>query len=163
MGGLSLGIAIEALVAVLLAVTIGYCVLVNQKLVQLRSDQSELKMIVRDLNAATGQAEQAIAGLRQNAQTVEQSLGEQIDKVRSLDEQLAGSIDKGEVLLSKLSTLTRAHQVRSAAASDVKPHAQTFRQSEIGLGKLNAQRRNKDEHLGDEHLGDELLQDEVAA
>lgn len=67
MGGLSLGIAIEALVAVLLAVTIGYCVLVNRKLIQLRSDQSELKVIVRDLHAATGQAEQAIAGLRECA------------------------------------------------------------------------------------------------
>ena len=49
MSGFSLGVAIEVLVAVLLAVTIGYCVLVNRKLVQLRSDQSELKMIVREL------------------------------------------------------------------------------------------------------------------
>ena len=110
------------------------------------------------LTKGLGQAEQAIAGLRQNAQTVQQSLGEQIDKVRSLDEQLTGRIEQGEVLLSKLSTLTRAHQVRSAAASDARLHAQPFRQSEIGLGKLNAQRRNRDESIEDG-----LLQDEVAA
>jgi uncharacterized protein DUF6468 len=154
MGGFSLSIAIEVLVAVLLAVTIGYCILVNRKLVQLRSDQSELKMIVRDLHAATGQAEQAIAGLRQSAQTAEQSLGGQLEMVRSLDEQLIGSIGRGEVLLSKLSTLTHAYQVRSTAA----PKAQSISQSEIGLGKLNAQRRERGEIPGDE-----LLQDEVAA
>ena len=159
MSGFSLGIAIEVLVAVLLAVTIAYCVLVNRKLVQLRSDQSELKMIVRDLHAATGQAEQAIAGLRQSAQTAELSLGEQLDMVRSLDQQLIGSIGQGEVLLSKLSTLTRAYQARCAAASDAAPQAQPIRQSEIGLGKLNAQRRGD----GDDKPADDLLLDEVAA
>lgn len=158
MGGFSLGIAIEALVAVLLAVTIGYCVLVNRKLVQLRSDQSELKMIVRDLHAATSQAEQAIAGLRQSAQTAEHSLGKQVEMVRSLDEQLIGSIGQGEALISKLSTLTRANQARGRDASGPTPQAQPMRQSEIGLGKLNAQRRDR--------RGlpvDELLQDEAAA
>jgi hypothetical protein len=158
MGGFSLGIAIELLVAVLLAVTIGYCVLVNQKLVQLRSDQSELKMIVRDLHAATNQAELAIAGLRQSAQTAEQSLGGQLEMVRSLDEQLTGSIGQGEVLLTKLTTVTRAYQARSSAASRAAPKPQPILQSEIGLGKLNAQRQDKNDIREDE-----LLQDEVAA
>lgn len=158
MGGSFLGIAIEMLVAVLLAVTIGYCVLVNRKLVQLRSDQSELKMIVRDLHAATNQAELAIAGLRQSAQTAEQSLGGQLEMVRSLDEQLKGNIGQGEVLLAKLSTVTRAYQARSTAASREAPKPQPILQSEIGLGKLNAQRRDS----GDIRE-DKLLQDEVAA
>ena len=158
MGGFSLGIAIEALVAVLLAVTIAYCILVNRKLVQLRSDQSELKMIVRDLHAATGQAEQAIKGLRQNAQTAEESLGGLLETVRSLDEQLTGSIDQGEVLLSKLSIVTRSYRERSRAASNGTSKTQPIRQSEIGLGKLNAQRRD-----GRDVPGDELLQDEAAA
>ena len=130
----------------------------NQKLVQLRSDQSELKKIVRDLHAATNQAERAIAGLRQSAQTAEQSLGGQLEMVRSLDEQLTGSIGRGEVLLSKLSTVTRAYKARSTTATQTTPKPQPIRQSEIGLGKLNAQRR--DESASPE---DELLQDEVAA
>ncbi len=158
MGGFSLSIAIEMLVAVLLAVTIGYCVLVNRKLVQLRSDQSELKKIVRDLHAATGQAEHAIAGLRQSAQTAEHSLGGQLEMVRSLDEQLAGSIGQGEVLLSKLSTMIRAYQSRASVASRAAPSGQPIRQSEIGLGKLNAQRRDQSDLREDD-----LLQEEAAA
>lgn len=158
MGGFSLGFALELLVAVLLAVTIGYCVLVNRKLVQLRSDQSELKKIVRDLHAATGQAEQAIAGLRQSAQTAEQSLGGQLEMVRSLDEQLIGSIGQGEALMSKLSTLTRAYQAGGHAAPNATPKAPPMHQREIGLGKLNAERRSRNEYPGDE-----ILQDDVAA
>ena len=42
-------------VAVLLAVTIAYCLVVNRKLEQLRSDQSDIRVVIRDLSAATGQ------------------------------------------------------------------------------------------------------------
>ena len=148
MGGHFLGIAIEGLVAVLLAVTIGYCVLVNRKLVQLRSDQSELKTIVRDLHAATGQAEHAIAGLRQGACVAEESLGRQIEHVRGLDAQLSASIDKGETLLTKLAAMPRAHPSRGPSASGARPQGQEIRQNSIGLGLLNAQRRNEAEKTG---------------
>ena len=145
MGGHFLGIAIEALVAVLLAVTIGYCVLVNRKLVQLRSDQSELKMIVRDLHAATGQAEQAISGVRQGAGIAEESLGRQIEHVRGLDAKLSASIDKGEALLTKLAVMPSAQQPRGPATSSARSQGKEIRQSSIGLGKLNAQRRSEAE------------------
>ena len=148
MGGHLLGVAIELLVAVLLAVTIGYCVLVNQKLVQLRSDQSELKAIVRDLHAATGQAEQAIAGLQQSAHIAESSLGKQIERVRSLDEQLGTSISKGEALLTKLAAMPRLRQSRGASGSNARTQAPANRQSSIGLGMLNAQRRDEAEKAG---------------
>ena len=114
MGGSFLGVMIELLVAVLLAVTIAYCVLVNRKLVQLRSDQSELKTIVRELHVATNQAEHAIAGLRQGAQNADRSLTQQIERVRELDEQITTNIDKGEALLLKLSAVTRGQPARAA-------------------------------------------------
>jgi hypothetical protein len=145
MGGLSLGIAIEALVAVLLAVTIGYCVLVNRKLIQLRSDQSELKVIIRDLHAATGQAEHAIAGLRESAQLADQTLVQQIERVRTLDEQLRTNIGKGESLLAKFAAMPRAPQARRPATSAAEEQSEPIRQNAIGLGMLNAQRRRQDE------------------
>lgn len=157
MGGSALGIAIEALVAVLLAVTIGYCVLVNHKLVQLRSDQSELKAIVRDLHAATAQAEHAIAGLRESAQTADDSLGHQLDRVRNLDQQLRANIGKGEALLAKLAVIPRGAQAAAPPQAGSRPHGKTVRQSGIGLGLLNAQRRNAAAGAGG------LDDDEVAA
>ena len=158
MGGLSLGVAIEALVAVLLAVTIGYCVLVNRKLIQLRSDQSELKVIVRDLNAVTGQAEHAIAGLRESAHLADQTLGQQIERVRSLDEQLRANIGKGESLLVKFAAMPRAPQAQSPASLAAREQREPIRQNAIGLGMLNAQRRRQAEKSAN---GPE--RDEVAA
>lgn len=149
MGGLSLGIAVETLVAVLLAVTIGYCVLVNRKLIQLRSDQSELKIIVHELHAATGQAEQAIAGLRESAHLADQTLGEQITRVRTLDGQLRTNIGKGESLLAKFATMQRAQPAQPAppaavASSTPRAESQPIRQNSIGLGMLNNQRRKQE-------------------
>lgn len=158
MGGHFLGIAIEALVAVLLAVTIGYCVLVNRKLSQLRSDQSELKVIVSDLHAATGRAERAIAGLRQGASMAEESLGNQIERVRSLDVQLGASIDKGEALLTKFAAMPRMQHSRGPSASNPRTQGPEIRQSMIGLGLANARRREEVEKAGTQSG-----QDEVAA
>lgn len=157
MGGFSLGIAIESLVAVLLAVTIGYCVLVNRKLAQLRSDQSELKSIVRALHMATDQAANAIIGLRESAADADESLGAQLERVKILDKKLRQNIGRGDALLAKLSAMPRASEVGIAdrgREAAVRPAAQATaparsqapaefsRQSKIGLGLLNAQRRN---------------------
>ncbi len=156
MSGLSLGVAIEALVAVLLAVTIGYCVLVNRKLIQLRSDQSELKIIVRDLHGATGQAEQAIAGLRESAQMADETLGQQIQRVRALDEQLISNIGKGESLLAKFATMQRAPQTQAAASPVAREQGQPIRQNKIGLGMLNSQRRKQAEKSSNGKARDEV-------
>ena len=146
MGGSFLGVMIELLVAMLLAVTIAYCVLVNRKLVQLRSDQSELKAIVRELHSATNQAEQAIAGLRLGAQNADQSLAQQIERVRDLDEQLRSNMGKGEALVLKLSAVTRGQHARSSEHADARaqaPASQPIRHSQVGIGLLNAQRRGE--------------------
>jgi len=163
MGGFSLGIAIESLVAVLLAVTIGYCVLVNRKLANLRSDQSELKKIVRDLHLATDHAAQAIVGLRESAANADESIGMQLERVKVLDKQLRESIGRGDALLAQLTAMPRAETIRAArqempprsakstgaapatAAPGVRPQPspsqQTVRKGPVGLGLLNAQRR----------------------
>lgn len=159
MGGFSLGIAIESLVAVLLAVTIGYCVLVNRKLANLRSDQSELKKIVRDLHLATDHAARAIVGLRESAAHADESLGTQLERVKVLDKQLRETIGRGDALLAKLAAMPRVEEVRAARserpskpaagarpatpapAKCTQPAPPAARKRPVGLGLLNAQRR----------------------
>lgn len=161
MGGFSLGIAIESLVAVLLAVTIGYCVLVNRKLAQLRSDQSELKSIVRALHQATDHASHAIVGLRESAAAADETLGTQLERVKILDKKLTESIGRGDALLAKMAAMPRPADIRHQEKSAPKQHKapemapetrkqpvqpptpspSSSRQRSIGLGLLNAQRR----------------------
>ena len=63
MTGLPIGMMVELLVAILLLITIGYCVVVHGKLKWLKSDQAKLIKVIGELNAATANAEHAVAAL----------------------------------------------------------------------------------------------------
>ena len=149
MSGSSLGFVVEALVALLLIVTIGYCFIVNKKLEQLRSDKSELRAIVCDLHRATGQAEQAIGALGETADSVEQTLSSRIARAQDLGARLDAGLEKGEALLSKLTVIARTASKRGAGGPADRPAREVsaaaprkpFRHNEMGLGLLNTQRR----------------------
>lgn len=154
MSGLSLGFVVEALVAILLLVTIGYCVLVNRKLESLRSDKSELRAIIRDLHTATGQAQKAFASLQADAGAVNESLGDHLARARSLQGRLAAQTEHAEALLSKLSVISpgggdrapsapAAMRAPAPAVGQAASHGRhrQVRHSDVGLGLLNAQQR----------------------
>ena len=69
--GMSLGMLVETLVAVLLATTIGYCVMLNQRLKRLHADRDQLRKMVTDLVQATTLANAAIQELKTTAQEAE--------------------------------------------------------------------------------------------
>lgn len=157
MGGFSLGFIFEAIVAVLLVVTISYCLVVNRKLESLRSDKSDLRAIIRDLYAATGHAEQAFGTLRNTTDSVEHTLGEQIARAQKVEKSLGADVQRAEALLSKLSVIVRAQEnarqptqrvstVSAPGDSDriapARSRTPAPRHSEMGLGLLNnVQRR----------------------
>ena len=58
------GMMIESVVAVLLTVTIGYCVILNKRLRRLKADEMSLKATISELITATEIAERAIGGLK---------------------------------------------------------------------------------------------------
>ena len=73
-----LGIAIESLVAVLLMLTIGYCMLLNSRLKRLKADEHSLKATIAELITATEIAERAIGGLKHTVRDVNVNLGNQL-------------------------------------------------------------------------------------
>ena len=66
----SLGLMIESLVAVLLMLTIGYCMLLNTRLKRLKADEHSLKATIAELITATEIAERAIGGLKHTVRDV---------------------------------------------------------------------------------------------
>ena len=70
----SLGIAIESLVAILLLITIGYCMLLNTRLKRLKADEHSLKAVIAELITATEIAERAIGGLKLTVRDVNENL-----------------------------------------------------------------------------------------
>ncbi|WP_181707500.1 DUF6468 domain-containing protein [Chthonobacter rhizosphaerae] len=75
MTGLNLGMIIEIIVAVLLVLTIAYCMVLNKRLTRLRADEEVLRATISELITATEIAERAILGLKATAAECEKTLG----------------------------------------------------------------------------------------
>ena len=69
-----LGLMIESLVAVLLLLTITFCIVLNRRLKKLRADEQALKGTISELITATEIAERAIAGLKMTVRDCDQNL-----------------------------------------------------------------------------------------
>jgi hypothetical protein len=109
----SFGLIIESLVAVLLLLTIGYCVLLNSRLKRLKADEQALKGTISELITATEIAGRAVAGLKAAAQECDGTLGERMREAERLATGMQRQLKAGELLLSEL--------IRSGIAQPVAP------------------------------------------
>lgn len=94
---------VDVLVAVLLVVTIGYAIVLNQRLGRLRRDKAQLEKLAVTFGESTARAEDSILKLRKTAE----SLQERIDKAQSLRDDLAFLIDRGGQAADNLEDLVR--------------------------------------------------------
>src|SRR5438105_7381782 len=92
----SLGIAIESLVALLLLLTIGYCMLLNGRLKRLKADEHSLKATIGELITATEIAERAIGGLKHTVRDVNENLGTQLASAAQMAEHLKRQLAEGD-------------------------------------------------------------------
>jgi chromosome segregation ATPase len=104
----SFGIVIESLVAVLLVLTIGYCMLLNTRLKRLKADEHSLKATIGELITATEIAERAIGGLKHTVRDVNENLGNQLTSAAQLSLQLKKQLAEGDNILRRLSRIAIA-------------------------------------------------------
>ncbi|MCA6110523.1 DUF6468 domain-containing protein [Bradyrhizobium cenepequi] len=104
----SLGIAIESLVAVLLMLTIGYCMLLNKRLQRLKADEHSLKATIAELITATEIAERAIGGLKHTVRDVNENLGSQLTAATQMSAQLKGHLSEADAMIRRLSRILQA-------------------------------------------------------
>jgi hypothetical protein len=104
----SLGIAIESLVAILLMLTIGYCILLNARLKRLKADEHSLKATIAELITATEIAERAIGGLKLTVRDVNENLGSQLAAASELSVQLKKQLAEGDAVFRRLSRIAIA-------------------------------------------------------
>src|SRR6202451_2537383 len=101
----SLGLAIESLVAVLLILTIGYCMLLNSRLKRLKADEHSLKAVIGELITATEIAERAIGGLKHTVRDVNEHLGNQLRSASDMSQQLKKQLAEGDNIIRRLSRI----------------------------------------------------------
>jgi chromosome segregation ATPase len=119
------GLMIESLVAILLLVTIGYCVLLNKRLTHLKANEQTLKTTIAELVTATEGAERAIAGLKQTVRDSDQTLGEQLRAAERLSAELPQQIARAETITNRISRIVGAARPLedAAAAAPATPDA----------------------------------------
>ena len=111
----SLGMTIEALVAVLLLITIGYCMLLNNRLKRLRSDEHSLKAVIAELITATEIAERAIGGLKHAVRDVNEDLGDQLTSAAQMSEHLKRQLSECDHVVRRLSKIAIAARPQNQA------------------------------------------------
>jgi chromosome segregation ATPase len=104
----SFGIAIESLVAILLLLTIGYCMLLNTRLKRLKADEHSLKATIGELITATEIAERAIGGLKHTVRDVNENLGNQLTSAAQMSQQLKNQLAEGDNVIRRLSRIAIA-------------------------------------------------------
>ena len=102
------GFMIESLVAILLVLTIGYCILLNGRLKRLKADEQMLKATISELITATEIAERAIAGLKLTVRDCDQTLGERLRTAERFSADIERQLDAGEDILDRLAQITKA-------------------------------------------------------
>jgi hypothetical protein len=116
-----LGLIIESLVAILLMLTIAYCMMLNRRLKLLRADEGALRVTIGELITATEIAERAIAGLKVNARECELGLGERLSRAErvtaDLDRKLLACREVVEYL-SQTPTTSRCAEEASRPVQD---------------------------------------------
>jgi hypothetical protein len=121
--GMSLGMIVEGSVSVLLAVTIGYCAVLNGRLKRLHSDRETLAKMVTDLVQATTLANAAVMELKTAALEAETKLNERLEEAYTLEDKLAGQVSNGSQLVEKIVRITAAAKSQQvpAAVPEQKP------------------------------------------
>jgi hypothetical protein len=105
-----IGFMIETLVAILLGITIAYCIILNNRLKRLKADEQSLRATISELITATEIAERAVAGLKLTAHECEHTLGERLKAADRFCSDLSKQVKGGEMVLSRLARVVVAAQ-----------------------------------------------------
>lgn len=108
MMGLSLGLVIEGAVAILLATTIGYCMVLNRRITTLQADRTALQQMIADLVQATTMANTAIKGLRETAVEADETLNQRLNEAERFAIELANHVNSGQAVMDRIAKITQA-------------------------------------------------------
>jgi low affinity Fe/Cu permease len=123
-----LPLTIEAMVAVLLLVTILYCIRLNEQLKRLKADGTTMQQTIAELITATESAERAIAGLKSTVREAEETLGERLKSAEHFSNEMRQNATAGAEVLNRLSKIAGARlmEVEPAEEKPATPDAKTI-------------------------------------
>ncbi len=103
-----LPLTIEGLVAILLLLTILYCIRLNEQLKRLKADGTTMQQTIAELITATESAERAIAGLKTTVREAEETLGERLKSAERFSIEIKRNTTDCAEVLDRLSKIASA-------------------------------------------------------
>jgi hypothetical protein len=118
-------LTIEMLVALLLLLTILYCVRLNTQLKRLKGDESTMKSTIAELVTGIETAERAIAGLKNTVSDAQTTLSEQLRAAESLSAEMQRNTEAGAQVLERLTQIAgvKPSLIPAAGGAPPKPAA----------------------------------------
>ena len=129
-------VLLDAVVALLLAATIVYAVLLNRKLGHLRGNRSEIEQTAAEFNDAIARAEASVAKLKVSTD----DLRLQVNKAQSLKDDLALLIARGDAVADALEEAVRAGRKQRDGGSRPRPAATPGATALRGAGRIDTGR-----------------------
>lgn len=119
-----LPMALDGLMAVLLAITIGYAAMLNRKLAAWRNDKAELEKLIDRFNRAAQHADIGISALKEASEATGRELSQATAKAQSLRDDLAFLIERAEPIADRMTEQSRtaARPRRPAAPAVTEPY-----------------------------------------
>lgn len=143
MMGIPFGVVVEGLVSILLLITIGYSILLNERLKRLHADRNALKNIVADLVQATDKANSAIRELRQTTNDAEMTLSARLNEADRFAVELANHVTSGQAVMERIAKIIAVSR-RSADMMEPLPGLPASRVQEA-LKRLRTRQLEKGE------------------
>jgi hypothetical protein len=137
-----IGMMIDVVVAFLLVLTIGYCILLNRRLKLLKADEQSLRATISELVTATQIAERAIGGLKLTVHECDMGLGERLRKAERMTIEIDRTIATGKDLLGRLSQIVTAGRGNDASVTPLKDDGQGDGKAQAKVGAKTETKTN---------------------
>lgn len=113
-----IALAFDVVIAILLVVSILFCVILCRRLKRLRADEAMMRSVVADIVQSTGKAEHAIRTLKATADECEHTLGMHLRDANVVCHDLKTKMSAAEAVARNLAQMNTI--ARSKAAADTK-------------------------------------------
>lgn len=99
---MELPVLIDGAVAVLLLITIGYCVVLYARLNEVRRSNTTMKKLMSEFTSATERAQAGLLSIKSTGNELSQALSERIDEARALKGDLLYVTQAAQALADRL-------------------------------------------------------------
>lgn len=134
---MNFSLILEVTLVALLAVTLGYCVILERRLAGVKKGQAALDRTVRDLNLAVEKAGMALAALKTTTAGVSEELNDKVRRARALADELSLLTASGERIADRFD---RAVSTRPQSAAPQASQSSVDEMSESLMDRLDSLR-----------------------